>query len=130
MNFSCEGQLSNFEKFDCFCLPANFVRQFQHRSDGQLQPADVGDVDDEEVVVNDKNVEYGVDILKLEASISDELKSGVDFNKRRYFPDLPIFCQTQNDDVERLFALVEAFDNTRTGLKVVGGEVIKHGVVL
>ena len=130
MNFSCKGQLSDFEKFDSFRFLTNFVRQFQHRSDGQLQPAHVGDVDGEEVVVNDKDVENGVDVLELETSIGDELEAGVDFNKRRYLSDLTVFCQTQDDDVERLFALVEVLDNAGSGLKVVGGEVVEHGVVL
>jgi hypothetical protein len=130
MNFSCKGQLSNFEQFDCFRLPAYLVRQFQHRRDGQLQPADVGDVDDKEVVVDDENVENGVDVLELEASICDEFESGIDFKKGRNFSYLTIFRQTQNDDVESVFAPVEASDDARSGLEVVGGEVVEHGVVL
>ena len=130
VHLPCEGQLTNLEEFDPFRFPANFVLRLRHRSDGQLQPAEIGDVADEEVVVDDEDVQNVVDVLKLEAPARHEFQLSVVFRERRDLSRLPIFRQAEHDDVEEVLAAVEVPDDTRTTLEVVGREVVEHAVVL
>ena len=129
VDFPPEGQLPDLEELDGLGLSRNVVGRFHHRGDGELQPAEVVDVADKEVVVDDENVQNVVDVADLEAPLGLELELVADVNECRHLSRRTVFCQRQDDDVEKVFAAVVVPDDARSRLKAVGREVVEHGVV-